>query len=142
MATQKTLPTENSVEAFLNSVPDERKRQDCFTALKLLQEATGYPPRMWGPAIVGFGSYHYKYESGHEGDAPLTGFSPRKEAITFYVMLGCDNYESLLQRLGKHKTGKGCLYIKKLEDVDTGVLKELITASTRSLKAKYPSSQP
>lgn len=141
MATQKTpktLPTEINVEAFLDSIPDEKKRTDCHTALKLMQEATGYPAKMWGPSIVGFGSYHYKYESGHEGDAPLSGFSPRKEAITFYLMLGCDNHEELLQKLGKHKTGKGCLYIKKLEDVDTGVLKELVIASTRSLKARYP----
>ncbi|WP_298741400.1 DUF1801 domain-containing protein [uncultured Chitinophaga sp.] len=137
MASPKTRPTENSVQAFLDTVPDEKKRRDCYTALQLMQEATGYPPKMWGPAIVGFGSYHYKYESGHEGDAPLAGFSPRKEAITFYLMLGCDNHESLLQKLGKHKTGKGCLYIKKLEDVDTGVLKELVAASSRSLKAKY-----
>lgn len=138
MATQKTpktLPTENSVEAFLDTIPDEKKRQDCYTALKLMQEATGYPPKMWGPSIVGFGSYHYKYESGHEGDAPLSGFSPRKAAITFYLVLD----EALLQKLGKHKTSKGCLYIKKLEDVDTEVLKELVIASTRSMKAKYPS---
>ncbi|HEY0610306.1 MAG TPA: DUF1801 domain-containing protein [Chitinophaga sp.] len=134
--TPKTLPTENSVEAFLDTIPDESKRRDCHTALKLMREATGYPAKMWGPSIVGFGSYHYKYESGHEGDAPLSGFSPRKEAITFYLVL--DN-EELLQKLGKHKTGKGCLYIKKLEDVDTSVLKELVIASTRSMKAKYPS---
>ncbi|HEY1164208.1 MAG TPA: DUF1801 domain-containing protein [Chitinophaga sp.] len=142
MATKKapkTLPTGNSVQTFLDNIPDEMKRRDCFSALQLMQEATGYPPKMWGPSIVGFGSYHYKYESGHEGNAPLTGFSPRKEAITFYVMLGCDNYKALLQKLGKHKTGKGCLYIKKLEDVDTGVLKELVAASTRALQAKYPS---
>jgi hypothetical protein len=138
MATPKTLPTENNVQAFLDSVPDEKKRKDCYAALQLMQEATGYPPKMWGPSIVGFGSYHYKYESGHEGDAPLSGFSPRKEAITFYLMLGCDNHEALLQKLGKHKTGKGCLYIKKLEDVDADVLKELVKASTRSLRAKYP----
>jgi len=136
--TPKTLPTENSVKAFLDSVPDEKKRSDCFTVLQLMQEASGYPPTMWGPAIVGFGSYHYKYESGHEGDAPLVGFSPRKEAITFYLMLGAGNHEDLLQKLGKHKTGKGCLYIKTLEDVDTGVLKELVKASTRAMRAKYP----
>jgi hypothetical protein len=135
----KTLPTENSVKAFLDSVPDEKKRGDCFIALQLMEEATGYPAKMWGPSIVGFGSYHYKYESGHEGDAPLAGFSPRKEAITFYVMAGSDQQDALLNKLGKHKTGKGCLYIKKLEDVDTTVLKELVIASTRSLKAKYPS---
>lgn len=138
MAVQKTLPTENNVKTFLNSVPDEKKRRDCFTALQIMQEATGYPPKMWGPSIVGFGSYHYKYDSGHEGDAPLAGFSPRKDAITFYLMLGCDNHEELLQKLGKHKTGKGCLYIKKMEDIDTEVLKALVMASTRSLKEKYP----
>src|ERR1044072_4599892 len=135
----KTLPTENNVQAFLDTVPDEQKRKDCYTALQLMQEASGYPPKMWGPAIVGFGSYHYKYERGHESDAPLTGFSPRKEAITFYLMLGTGNHEALLQKLGKHKTGKGCLYIKKLEDVDTAVLKELVIASTQALQAKYPS---
>jgi hypothetical protein len=136
---QKTLPTENNVQAFLDSVPDEKKRRDCYTALQLMQEATGYPPKMWGPGIVGFGSYHYKYESGHEGDAPLAGFSPRKAAITFYLMLGSDNNEGLLKKLGKHKTGKGCLYIKQLEDVDTGVLKQLVSGCVSSLKAKYPS---
>lgn len=138
MATQKTLPTENNVQSFLDSVPDEKKRRDCYTALELMQKASGYPAKMWGPSIVGFGSYHYKYASGHEGDAPLTGFSPRKEALTFYVMPGGDHQEKLLQKLGKHKTGKGCLYIKKLEDVDLEVLKELVTECVRLVQAKYP----
>jgi hypothetical protein len=138
MATQKTLPTDNNVQTFLDSIQDEKKRQDCYAALDLIQEATGYPAVMWGPGIVGFGSYHYKYESGHEGDAPLTGFSPRKDAITFYLMLGADDRQALLEKLGKHKAGKGCVYVKKMEDIDTGVLKKLVVATVSSLKAKYP----
>ncbi len=138
MATQKTLPTDNNVKTFLDSVPDEKKRQDCYKALELMQKATGYPAVMWGPSIVGFGSYHYKYESGHEGDAPLTGFSPRKEALTFYLMPDNEQREELLQRLGKHKASKGCIYVKKLADIDTEVLKELAVATVKSLQAKYP----
>jgi hypothetical protein len=138
MAEQKTKPTEQSVEAFLDKVPDEKVRDDCFSLIKLMKKATGSAPKMWGPSIIGFGKYHYKYESGHEGDACLTGFSPRKQNITLYVMPGSAQHAGLLKDLGKHKAGKGCLYIKKLEDVNTGVLENLVKQSVDSLKKKYP----
>ncbi|GAA0548448.1 DUF1801 domain-containing protein [Chitinophaga japonensis] len=141
MATQKTLPTNSSVTAFLDSVTDEKKRADSYAALQLMQEVTGYPAVMWGPGIVGFGSYHYKYASGHEGDAPLTGFSPRKNALTFYVLPGMGTQEALLEKLGKYKAGKGCLYVKQLEDIDTGVLRELIRNCVDTLQAMYPARQ-
>src|SRR5687768_4959518 len=111
MAEQKTKPTEQSVESFLDKVPDEKVRDDCFALVKLMKKVTGSAPKMWGPTIVGFGKYHYKYESGHEGDACLTGFSPRKQNITLYVMPGATQHADLLKKLGKHKAGKGCLYI-------------------------------
>lgn len=139
MAEAKTKPTEQSVESFLDKVPDEQVRDDCFSLIKLMKNVTGFPPKMWGPAIVGFGKYHYKYESGHEGDSCLAGFSPRKQNITLYVMPGFSNESpDLLKKLGKHKAGKGCLYIKKLEDIDTGVLEKLVKQSVDYLKKKYP----
>jgi hypothetical protein len=139
MAEPKTKPTEQSVESFLDKVADEQVRDDCFSLIKLMKSVTGFPPKMWGPAIVGFGKYHYKYESGHEGDSCLAGFSPRKQNITLYVMPGFSNEnEGLMKKLGKHKAGKGCLYIKKLEDVDTGVLEKLVKQSVDYLKKKYP----
>jgi hypothetical protein len=138
MADQKTKPTEQSVENFLDKVPDEKVRDDCFTLLKLMEKITGFAPKMWGPAIVGFGTYHYKYESGHEGDSCLTGFSPRKTNITVYIMPGFAQHETLLNKLGKHKAGKGCLYVKKLEDINMDVLKTLIEKSVSNLKKKYP----
>src|SRR5687768_14591769 len=108
MAEQKTKPTELSVEHFLDKVADEKVRDDCYTLIKLMSKATGSPPKMWGPSIIGFGSYHYKYDSGHEGDACLTGFSPRKQNITLYVMPGFNQHADLLNNLGKYKAGKGC----------------------------------
>ncbi len=138
MAEQKTKPTDVSVKAFLDAVPDERKRRDAYTLLELMEKTTGYPPVMWGPSIVGFGSYHYKYDSGHEGDAPLAGFSPRKDALTLYVMPGGDERETLLPKLGKHKASKACIYIKKLEDVDISVLKELVLYCVNYMRTKYP----
>jgi hypothetical protein len=138
MAEQKTKPTEQSVESFLDKVPDEKVRDDCFALIKLMKKVTGSAPKMWGPGIVGFGKYHYKYESGHEGDACLTGFSPRKQNITLYVMPGATQHADLLKNLGKHKAGKGCLYIKKLEDINAGVLESLVKLSVDSLKKKYP----
>ncbi|MCG8608155.1 DUF1801 domain-containing protein [bacterium] len=129
MAELKTKPTEQSVEAFLNGVSDEQKRADSFAVLKLMQELTGAEPKMWGPSIVGFGSYHYKYASGREGDFFLTGFSPRKRNLSLYIIAGFSRYDALMRKLGKFKTGKSCLYIKKLEDVDRDVLKELIKKS-------------
>ena len=134
MSTLKTQKTEASVEKFLNSVNEEKKRKDSFTILEIMKEITGEEPAMWGPSIIGFGSYHYKYKSGREGDWFLTGFSPRKRSLTLYLHSGFDQHKSLLESLGKHKTGKGCLYINKLDDVDKGVLKELIVKSVNHLK--------
>jgi hypothetical protein len=129
MAELKTKPTEQSVEQFLQGVPDEQRRQDCFTMLELMRQITGTDPKLWGSSIVGFGSYHYKYASGHEGDSFLTGFSPRKQNLTLYIMPGFDQYDALMQKLGKHTTGKSCLYIKRLTDIDLPTLRELIQQS-------------
>ena len=129
MAELKTKPNDQSVEAFLNSLEDEKKRQDSFTILKLMQAVTQMEPKMWGDSIVGFGSYHYKYASGREGDWFLTGFSPRKQNLTLYIMAGFDQYDDLLQDLGKFKTGKSCLYIKRIEDVDLSTLRNLVKQS-------------
>jgi hypothetical protein len=131
MAELKTKKTDQSVEAFLNSVSDDKKRQDSFAILEMMKEASGEQPTMWGESIVGFGSYHYKYASGREGDWFLTGFSPRKQNLTLYLMPGLEMFGDLLSKLGKHKTGVGCLYINKLEDVDQAVLKELIAQSVK-----------
>ena len=135
MAELKTKPTDVNVEHFLAAVPDERKRQDARVLLTLMQELTGEAPRMWGPSIVGFGSYHYVYESGREGDWMRTGFSPRKTALTLYLMGGVGRYAELLSQLGKHKTGKSCLYIKRLSDVDMDILRQLIAQSLADLDA-------
>jgi hypothetical protein len=129
MAENKTQPNQNSVEDFLNQVTDEGKRRDAFTILALMQEITNTEPIMWGPSIVGFGSYHYKYASGREGDSPYVGFSPRKQNLTLYIVSGFDEYGELLQKLGKHKTGKACLYINRLSDIDLPTLRELIKRS-------------
>jgi hypothetical protein len=127
--TPVTVPTESDVDSFLAAVEDEQKRQDSITLRDLMASATGEHARMWGPSIVGFGSYHYRYESGHEGDAPAVSFSPRKANITLYITGGFEEHEETLNRLGKHKLGKGCLYIKRLSDVDKDALGELIQAS-------------
>ncbi|MCH8957420.1 DUF1801 domain-containing protein [candidate division KSB1 bacterium] len=129
MAELKTKPNEQSVEAFLNSVEDEKKRQDCLTILEIMKQITKAEPQMWGTSMVGFGTYHYKYESGREGDWFVAGFSPRKQNLTLYIMAGFSRYDELLSKLGKFKTGKSCLYIKKIEDVDLKTLKELIKQS-------------
>ncbi len=129
MAELKTKPSEQSVEAFLNRVEDEKKRQDCLTILEIMKQITKAKPKMWGTSMVGFGTYHYKYESGREGDWFVAGFSPRKQNLTLYMMAGFSRYDELLSKLGKFKTGKSCLYIKKIEDVDLKILKELITQS-------------
>ncbi len=129
MADLKTKINDASVEEFLNAVEDEQKRKDCLEIIKIMKRASKQEPKMWGTAIIGFGSYHYKYESGREGDMMQIGFSPRKQNITLYIGLGNDLENPLLKKLGKHTTGKGCLYIKKLTDVDTNVLQELINES-------------
>jgi len=136
MAENKTKQTEASVEKFLNSVNDEKQRKDSFTILKMMQQVTKFEPKMWGPSIVGFGSYHYKYESGREGDCALTGFSPRKGNLTLYIMSGFDEKSDKMKKLGKYKTGKCCLYIKKLEDIDMSVLKDLVKSSVEGMKKK------
>ncbi len=130
----KTKVNEASVEGFLNSVADEQKRNDCFEILKIMEQATNEAPKMWGSSIVGFGSYHYKGASGREGDWMLTGFSPRKANLTIYILGGFDRHQDLLQKLGKHTTSVGCLYIKRLADVDKKVLRELVAESVKTMK--------
>jgi len=130
----KTKVNNASVEGFLNSVEDEQKREDCFEILKMMKQVTKEEPKMWGATIVGFGSYHYKGASGREGDWMLTGFSPRKQNLTLYLMHGFDVHKDLLNKLGKHTTSMGCLYIKKLDDVDKKVLKELVAESVKRMK--------
>ena len=129
MAELKTKRNDQSVEAFLGKVEDDKKRADSYAILKLMQQVTGAKPEMWGDSIIGFGSYHYQYASGRAGDWPLTGFSPRVQNLTLYITSGFDRYEALLAKLSKYTTGKGCLYIKKLEDIDQEVLKELVRQS-------------
>jgi len=130
----KTKVNEASVEKFLSAVTDEQARTDCYEILKMMKQVTKEEPKMWGASIVGFGSYHYKGASGREGDWMLTGFSPRKQNLTLYLMGGFDLHKDLLKKLGKHKTSVGCLYINKLADVDRKVLKELVAASVRTMK--------
>jgi hypothetical protein len=136
MAEQKTTPTDQSVEDFLSAIADEQKRKDSFTLVELIREVTGQEPTMWGSSIVGFGSYHYKYASGREGDTMLAGFSPRKQNLAIYNMGGIDPDDVLLKKLGKHTTGKGCLYVKRLDDVDLPTLKRLIEASVNRIQER------
>ncbi len=131
MAELKTKQNSASVNDFISSIEDEKRRKDCRTVLAMMQEITGDKPKMWGESIIGFGSYHYRYESGREGDWFLTGFSPRKEALTLYIMSGLKGAQALLKKLGKYKTGKSCLYINKLEDIDLATLRELIARSVK-----------
>jgi len=131
MAEPKTNPTTASVKKFIDSIEDEKKRKDSRAVLAMMREITGERPKMWGPSIVGFGAYHFKYASGREGDWLLTGFSPRKQALTLYIMSGFEKHEALMKKLGKYKTSKSCLYIKKLEDVDEATLRKLITRSVK-----------
>ena len=135
MAENKTQKNEQSVVDFLNGVEDEQKRRDSFAVMELMKEVTGEEPAMWGDSIVGFGSYHYRYASGREGDSPLTGFSPRKQNLTLYITSGFEQYEDLLDDLGKFKTGKSCLYLKRLQDVDLDVLRELVRQSVAHMEA-------
>lgn len=138
MTDQKTKPTDQDVLDFLNSVEDEKKKQDALALLDIMRDITGEQPKMWGSSMVGFGSYHYKYASGREGDNFLVGFSPRKDNLTLYIMGGYDQYEALMGKLGKYKIGKSCLYLKKLADVDTNTLRELIRQSAEHIKTVYP----
>ena len=139
MSGNKTVATTASVHQFIQTVADERKRRDCRTLNKIMGDAVGRKGRMWGPSIIGFGSYHYKYDSGREGDAFLTGFSPRAQNMTVYIMPGFSKYEATLKKLGKHKLGKSCLYIKKLEDVDLDILTDIIKDSVEVMNARYNS---
>ena len=136
MAENKTKPTKASVAEFIDAIDDQTKRADAKALVKLMQSATGEKPKMWGPSIIGFGSLHYVYDTGREGDMPLIGFSPRKAANVLYSTTSFSGAEALLAKLGKHTTGKGCLYIKKLGDVDQKVLETLITKSVASKRAK------
>ena len=133
MAEPKTKPTKASVKEFLNQIPDKERREDCFTVAKIMEEITGDKPKMWGPSIVGFGTYHYKYASGHEGDWPVAAFSPRKKDLTIYMMVGFDKNTELMEKLGKHSVGKSCLYIKRLSDIHVPTLKKLIKKSLKDL---------
>lgn len=137
MTELKTKPTGDDVRAFLDTIEDEQKRADSFAILELMESIVGEPAKMWGSSIVGLAEYHYKYASGREGDWFLAGFSPRKQALTLYLMPGIERYADLLEKLGKHKIGKGCLYVKRLADVDLVVLEKLIRQSVKHLKEAY-----
>lgn len=140
MSDLKTKPTKQSVKQFLDLIENEKRQQDAYTLLTLFKEITRKKPVLWGDTIVGFGSYHYKYASGREGDWPITGFSPRKQNLSIYVMLGFPRYQGLMDKLGKYKTGKSCLYVNKLEDIDMKVLKKLLIKSIADMKKAYPCS--
>lgn len=137
MAELKTQVTDKDVHEFLADISDEKKREDSYKILELMQQVTNFEPKMWGDSMIGFGSYHYKYKSGHEGDAFLIGFSPRKQNLTLYIMSGFDANDELMKKLGKYATGKACLYIKKLEDVDLDVLRELVKHSVDHMQEMF-----
>jgi hypothetical protein len=139
MAKYKAKTTENadSVLDFIKKIPDEQRQKDAMAIVDIMQKQSGFEPKMWGPAIIGFGSYHYKYESGHEGDAPLIGFSPRKTEFALYLSSSFDKREELLQQFGKHKTAKACIYIKKMEDIHVDILKKMVKKSLLYYKTKY-----
>ena len=137
MAELKTKQNDGDVDAFLDAVPDEEKRKDCYEILELMKQVTGEDPKMWGGSIVGFGKYTYEYASGRSGEWPVTGFAPRKQALTLYIMPGFDQYADLMAKLGKHKTGKSCLYIKRLDDVDRDTLRELVESSVKHVARMY-----
>ena len=135
MAEPKTTPTNESVNDFLNRIPEAERREDCFAVAKIMEEITGEKPKMWGPSIVGFGTYHYKYASGRVGDWPVAAFSPRKKDLTVYLMMGFEKHKDLMEKLGTHSCGKSCLYIKRLSDIHVPTLKKLIKTSIKDLKA-------
>jgi hypothetical protein len=134
MDENKTQPTNESVKDFINRITDEERRADCFAVAKIMEEVTGQKPKMWGPSIVGFGTFHYKYASGREGDWLVTGFSPRKKDLTLYLMMGFEKHAELMKKLGKHSAAKSCLYIKRLSDVHVPTLKTLIKKSVKQLE--------
>jgi len=134
----KMRETDNSVIEFIDNIDNPKKREDAYKLLDIFTETTGYPAKMWGPSIIGFGSYHYKYASGHEGDAPLAGFSPRKAKISLYFSTGNPEREALQQKLGKHTAAKACVYVNKMADIDVDVLKEMIRQDIKFLRETYP----
>ena len=134
MAENKTVKTGASVDEFMAAVENKRRIEDGLVLLEMMRDVTGLEPEMWGPSIIGFGSYHYRYDSGREGDMPLTGFSPRSRSLSLYIMSGFDEYDDLLSKLGKHRKGASCLYINKLTDVDVEVLRELVSQSVEHMK--------
>ncbi|RAL25176.1 DUF1801 domain-containing protein [Lujinxingia litoralis] len=136
----KTVPTDQDPLAYLNALEDEGRRQDCLQLVQIMEEEVGAHPVMWGDAIVGFGTYRYVYQSGREGDWPLVGFSPRKRNLSLYIMSGFEGADDLMARLGKHKTGKSCLYINKLADIDQDALRELIRRSLAFMRQTYTTS--
>lgn len=138
MSGNKTVPTEVRPQDFLAQVTSARRRADGFALLEIFERVSGFAPVMWGPSIVGFGQYHYRYDSGREGDFLACGFSPRKACLSVYIMPGYQDYSDILARLGKHKAGKSCLYINRLSDVDGAVLEELIAVGLRDLNARWP----
>lgn len=140
MYEQKTQPHEGSVAAFIDSAAEGRKREDAYRLLEVFEKTTGYEAKMWGSSIIGFGSYHYVYPTGHEGDAPLVGFSPRKSSFSIYTAVGDPGLESLLDGLGRHRRGKACLYVNKLADINEEVLRQIILQSMEFLRRTYPSS--
>lgn len=137
MAKNKTTENNLSVEDYINNITDEKRQKDVIELVKIFEETAGFPPKMWGEAIIGFGSYHYKYESGHEGDAPLAGLSNRVAQISLYVYQDIEDKENLFSQLGKVKTAKACIYIKKLEDINIDVLKKIITNSIKTIQKIY-----
>ncbi len=137
MPKNKTVPTKASVTDFINAVDNEQKRKDSFRLIELMKEISGHEPYMWGPSIIGFGTYHYKYKSGHEGDAPLLGFSPRKAAISLYAFTGLEAHKHLLDDLGKFTMGKACIYVKKLEDINEQVLVNLMKETIAYMQKKF-----
>ncbi len=137
MANLKTTKNDNNPQAFIESVENEKRKADALEVLAMMTRVTGEEPKMWGPSIIGFGSYHYKYDSGREGDWMLAGFSPRKTALTLYIMGGFDGYEDLMSKLGKYKTGKSCLYINKLEDVNSDILEKLVEKSVAHMRKAH-----
>jgi len=136
MAELKTRKNDASIEKFINSLPDEAKRRDAFKILEMMKNASKLEPKMWGTSIIGFGDVHYKYASGHEGDTCMIGFSPRRQNFALYLMTGLDNFKDEFQQLGKYKTGKGCLYIKRLEDVNDTVLRNMLSKAIQLIKRK------
>lgn len=138
MAKNKTIETNENVDKFLSLITDIQKQKDSYELINIMSTLTGFAPKMWGPSIIGFGQYHYRYKSGHEGDAPLIGFSPRQAAISLYVFTGLEEHQHLLEGFGKYKMGKACIYVKRLSDINENKLQVMIQESINYLKATYP----